>query len=118
MSGVPDVHEVLRWANRSEVAREITRRGYRVSLETLNRWHRQRKEVPAAVERIVFDMFGISGHSESAPAWAEALQQTVDSIDERLNRALIESDPNEILQLRDALHGPGRSEPPPDSAPR
>ena len=77
------VHDVLRWANRREVAREVTARGYRVSGETLNRWVRDEQEFPAIVERIVFELFTISGHSETAPPWAERLQQTVDSIHER-----------------------------------
>ena len=67
------IHDVLRWANRTAVAEEITRRGYRVSGETLNRWVRQDKEVPAIVERIVFELFGIGTQEESPPAWAEGL---------------------------------------------
>lgn len=67
------VHDALRWANRREVAREITRRGYRVSGETLNRWVREKAEVPAVVEHIVFELFGIADTGKSAPAWAEAL---------------------------------------------
>ena len=67
------IHEVLRWANRREVAREVTKRGYRVSGETLNRWVRDESEFPAVVERIVFTLFTIGGHEEtSAPSWAEA----------------------------------------------
>lgn len=83
MSGVPDVHDLLHWANRSEVAREITRRGYRVSVETLNRWHRDRKEVPAVVEHIVFDLFG---HTEkAAPLEEERLADLiVDRLSERM----------------------------------
>lgn len=67
------VHEVLHWANRRAVAEEVIRRGYRVSGETLNRWVRDEKEFPAAVERIVFDLFGIGHERESPPAWAEGL---------------------------------------------
>ena len=67
------VHEVLHWANRRAVAEEVTRRGYRVSGETLNRWVREEKEFPAVVERIVFDLFTISGQEEKPPAWAEGL---------------------------------------------
>src|SRR5688572_20470380 len=89
MSAVPDVHALLHWANRSEVAREITRRGYRVSVETLNRWHRDRKELPAVVERIVFELFG-AGHGENAPAWAEALEARLTGELIR-NRELIEA---------------------------
>lgn len=71
---MPEVHDLLRWANRSEVAREITRRGYRVSVETLNRWHRDRKEVPAVVERIVFELFGVSEtQKEAAPSMTKRL---------------------------------------------
>ena len=73
MTAMGRVHEVLHWANRSEVAREITRRGYRVSVESLNRWVRDEKEFPAVVERIVFDLFTISGHEETPPLWAEGL---------------------------------------------
>ena len=61
------VHDVLRWANRRDVAREVTKRGYRVSGETLNRWVRDEQEFPAIVERIVFDLFTITGHEETAP---------------------------------------------------
>lgn len=67
------IHQVLRWANRREVAREVTRRGYRVSGETLNRWVRDEAEFPAVVERIVFELFGIGAQEESPPAWAEGL---------------------------------------------
>lgn len=67
------IHQVLKWANRREVAREVTRRGYRVSGETLNRWVREEAEFPAMVERIVFELFGIGTHDESPPAWAEGL---------------------------------------------
>ena len=85
------IHEVLRWSNRTAVAAEITRRGYRVSGETLNRWYRQRSEVPAVVEHIVFDLFGI-GASENAPMpeWARGLENR---LTERLsaNRSLIEA---------------------------
>jgi hypothetical protein len=84
---MPDIHEVLRWANRTAVAQEITRRGYRVSGETLNRWYRQRSEVPAVVERIVFEMFG---HNETAPAWGAELESRI--VDElHRNRQLIEA---------------------------
>lgn len=65
---------MLRWANRREVAREVTRRGYRVSGETLNLWVRQEKEFPAVVERIVFDLFTIGQDTaKEPPPWAEAL---------------------------------------------
>jgi hypothetical protein len=75
------VHEVLRWANRREVAREVTRRGYRLSGEALNKWVRDEKEFPAVVERIVFELFTISGHKEApAPEWAQGLDQKVDQI--------------------------------------
>jgi len=77
------VHEVLRWANRRAVAEEITRRGYRVSGETLNRWVRDEKEFPAVVERIVFELFGITEHNQTAPPWAERLERKVDGIYER-----------------------------------
>ena len=70
---VTRIHDVLKWANRTAVAEEVTRRGYRVSPETLNRWVRQDKEVPAIVERIVFELFGIGAHDERPPAWAEGL---------------------------------------------
>ena len=71
---MPSIHEVLRWANRTAVAQEVTERGYRVSPETLNRWYRQRSEVPAIVERIVFELFGVGTQQEAAPPeWAERL---------------------------------------------
>jgi hypothetical protein len=76
MSVVPDIHDVLHWSNRTLVAEEITRRGFRVSKETLNRWVRQRKEVPAVVRDIVFDIFGI-GQQETPPPWAEAMQERI-----------------------------------------
>jgi hypothetical protein len=77
---VPNVHDLLQWANRSEVAREITRRGYRVSVETLNRWHRDRREVPAVVERIVFELFGLEATKNAPPEWAERLEAKVDQL--------------------------------------
>jgi hypothetical protein len=85
---VPDIHDVLHWANRTLVAEEVTRRGFRVSKETLNRWVRQRKEVPAAVEHIVFDMFGIETQRSSPPAWAEGLEARL-TAELRTNRELI-----------------------------
>jgi hypothetical protein len=88
MSDVPDIHDVLHWSNRTLVAEEITRRGFRVSKETLNRWVRQRKEVPAAVEHIVFELFGISGQQETPPPWAEAMQATIVS-EVQANRAAL-----------------------------
>jgi hypothetical protein len=87
MAVVPDVHDLPRWANRSEVAREISRRGYRVSVETLNRWHRDRKEVPAVVEHIVFELFGV-GQQETPPPWAEAMEQRLKG-ELTVNRELI-----------------------------
>ena len=70
------IHDVLRWANRREVAREVTQRGYRVSGETLNRWVRDEAEFPAVVQAIVFDLFTITGHSETAaPEWAAAMEE-------------------------------------------
>lgn len=79
------VHDVLRWANRRAVAEEVTRRGYRVSGETLNRWVRDGKEFPAIVERIVFDLFTIGEpQTEAAPPdWAERLEAKVDAIHTR-----------------------------------
>ena len=71
---VSRVHDVLKWANRREVAREVTARGYRLSGETLNRWVRDEQEFPAVVERIVFELFTIGGHEEKPPAWAEGLE--------------------------------------------
>ena len=71
------VHDVLKWANRREVAREVTRRGFRVSGETLNRWVRDEAEFPAIVERIVFDLFTIGGQQETPPPWAEAMRDEV-----------------------------------------
>ena len=73
----------MRWANRRDVAREVTKRGYRLSGETLNRWVRDEQEFPAVVERIVFDLFTISGHEETPPpGWAEAV---ADAVVERLS---------------------------------
>lgn len=73
VSSVSRVHDVLKWANRREVAREVTLRGYRVSGETLNRWVRDEEEFPAIVERIVYELFTISGQQETPPPWAEAM---------------------------------------------
>jgi hypothetical protein len=36
MSDVPDIHDVLHWANRTLVAEEVTRRGFRVSGESMS----------------------------------------------------------------------------------
>lgn len=123
MSDVPDIHDVLHWSNRTLVAEEITRRGFRVSKETLNRWVRQRKEVPAAVERIVFELFGITPDTQTTPPpWAEALEQKlVDKLDR--NRQLIERlIPDEALRNADDLIGrleellrPGDEDPPEES---
>ena len=78
MALVSRVHDVLRWANRRAVAEEVTRRGYRVSGESLNRWVRDEKEFPAVVERIVFDLFTIAGHEETAaPSWAAAMEANI-----------------------------------------
>lgn len=79
---------MLRWANRSDVAREVTRRGYRVSGETLNRWVRQQKEVPAVVERIVFDLFTITPDTQKdAPAWwAEASAGLLGELEAQMNQ--------------------------------
>lgn len=88
------IHDVLKWANRSAVAEEITRRGYRVSGETLNRWVRQEKEVPAVVEHIVFDLFGISpDNRKEPPPWAEALAGDIRT-EVRLNREAIQKQAN------------------------
>jgi hypothetical protein len=74
-----DIHDVLHWANRTAVAQEITRRGYRVSGETLNRWYRQRSEVPAIVERIVFELFGTQ--QNAAPHSEERLGSVEGKVD-------------------------------------
>ena len=96
MSGVPDIHDVLHWSNRTLVAEEITQRGFRVSKETLNRWVRQRKEVPAAVERIVFDMFGISPDTaKEPPPWAEVMESRVL---EAVERSRVESLPERVAE--------------------
>ncbi len=88
---MPSIHEVLRWANRTLVAEEVTRRGYRVSGETMNRWYRNRSEVPAIVEHIVFELFKVSGHNETPPPWAEALQTKVDEIYARQEQVAAEA---------------------------
>lgn len=74
------------------MAEEVTRRGYRVSGETLNRWVRDDKEFPAIVERIVFDLFTI-GHEEAAPPkWAERLaRETALSVIEALAPADVQA---------------------------
>lgn len=78
------VHEVLHWANRRAVAEEVTRRGYRVSGETLNRWVRDEKEFPAIVERIVFDLFTISGQSENAaPSMTRRLEIGIRALEQK-----------------------------------
>jgi hypothetical protein len=76
------MHRLLKWANKREVARELSRRGFDVSGETLNRWVRDEREFPAVVERMVLDMYGIAGTTKEAapPEWAERLQERVDSI--------------------------------------
>lgn len=76
------LHDVLRWANRRAVAEEVTRRGYRVSGESLNRWVRDEKEFPAIVERIVFDLFTIAPDTEkpSQPFDWDGLVAKMDSI--------------------------------------
>lgn len=84
---MPSVHDALYWANRRAVAREITRRGYRVSGETLNRWVREKSEVPAVVEHIVFDLFGIREDRNAPPpeTWVTAL---ADEIEGRMRMVL------------------------------
>ena len=66
------MHQLLRWANKREVARELTRRGFDVSGETLNRWVREEREVPQVVERLVLEMYGITEEAPR-PEWAEGL---------------------------------------------
>lgn len=112
---MPGIHDVLHWANRTLIAEEVSRRGYRVSPETMNRWHRERAEVPAIVERIVFELFGIGGHNETAPPeWAERLEQKIDLIYEsqaivadqavaRLTRALSSGEAGKVEVMREAL---------------
>jgi hypothetical protein len=75
MSGMARVHEVLHWANRRAVAEEVTRRGYRLSGETLNRWVRDEKEFPAVVERIVYELFSLDTTKEAAPRIEERLDR-------------------------------------------
>lgn len=76
------MHRLLRWANKREVARELSRRGFDVSGETLNRWVREEREFPAVVERMVLDMYGIGDIAKEPPepAWLEGLQAKVDAI--------------------------------------
>jgi hypothetical protein len=89
---VARMHQLLRWANKREVARELSRRGFDVSGETLNRWVRDEREFPAVVERMVLDMYGIAGTTKEAapPEWAERLVVAVDSVLE--NQATIISE--------------------------
>lgn len=119
LSAVSRVHDVLKWANRTAVAEEITRRGYRVSPETLNRWVRQDKEVPAIVEHIVFELFGIGGHAESPqPQWAGAMEERLAEKLER-NRQLIGAMARpELLEAAERVIARLEAlEPPDDAAP-
>lgn len=74
------VHEILHWANRRAVAEEVTRRGYRVSGETLNRWVRDEKEFPAVVERIVLDLFGIEKTAPDVPRRLDEIETKLDAV--------------------------------------
>lgn len=113
------VHEVLHWANRRAVAEEVTRRGYRVSGETLNRWVRDEKEFPAVVERIVFELFGIGGHNETAPPWAGQIEQRLteailgnqSTVIEALERPEIWRAAERVIARLEALEPPGDAAP-------
>lgn len=77
------IHEVLHWANRRAVAEEVTRRGYRLSGETLNRWVREEKEFPATVERIVFELFGLDTQKEAAPSLTRRLLVGIRALEQK-----------------------------------
>lgn len=69
------VHEVLALARKREVARKITERGYPVSGETLNRWVRDKEDLPERVERIVRELFMLPPNDEeAAPGLPERLE--------------------------------------------
>lgn len=74
------MHQLLRWANRREVARELTRRGFDVSGETLNRWVREEREVPSIVERMVLDMYGMTQEEAAEPVWVRRLETKLDLV--------------------------------------
>ena len=107
------VHQLLRWANKREVARELTRRGFDVSGETLNRWVREEREIPAVVERLVLELYGISPDAtkEPPPEWARALSEA--SADAVVRRLV----PPELLGAAHRLLADlARLEPPSDEA--
>lgn len=104
------VHEILRWANKRDVAREVTRRGYRLSGEALNQWVREEKEFPAIVRDIVFNLFTIEGYEENPPASAEGLdglEGLVRAIG--LKSGLTESEMDEAVELHRAVRAAERS---------
>lgn len=69
------VHEVLALTRKREVARKISERGYSVSGETLNRWVRDKEELPEKVDRIVRDLFHLPDNDEkAAPVGPERLE--------------------------------------------
>lgn len=84
-ASVTRVHELLKWASKRQVAREITRRGYKVSGETLNRWVRENEEIPAIVQRLVLELYGLPDTTKEAepPSWATRLMERVDAIHAR-----------------------------------
>ena len=115
------VHEVLHWANRRAVAEEVTRRGYRLSGETLNRWVRDEKEFPAMVERIVFELFGISETTQKEPPWVGRLEGKLDQlseqraevVDDAIKRLVASLAPPERVADVEALAAELRRVPPP-----
>ena len=109
---VARVHQLLRWANKREVARELTRRGYDVSGETLNRWVREEKEIPSVVERMVLELYGIPDTTKQPPPeWARAVaEESADAVVRRLV-------PPELLGAAHRLLADlARLEPPSDEA--
>ena len=101
MCNVAHVHQLLRWANKREVARELTRRGFDVSGETLNRWVREEREFPPVVERMVRDMYGLTTKEAAPPAMEERLAR-VESLLVEIARATPGVRP-ELLEIHERV---------------
>ena len=112
------MHELLRWTKRRELATALRKRGHRVSGETLNRWVRNKEEIPLPVQRDIRDLLGLEQQKEAPPEWAGRLERM-----ELWLRAIAVASkaPADLLAeieaaTRDVL-GP-RSDEPPRDAPR
>lgn len=95
---MPDVLRLLTYANRREVARALREKGYKVSGETLNRWVRDRREVPLEVRDAILRLYGLPviQKEEPPPWWAGAEDRLVQEITK--NR-------DEIKRLVDPMRG-------------